>query len=195
MVDPSTVHLEENSSVISSPVLSSSNSSSVTVSSPLPPTFSPVVSGISSHIYSTSSTDDCQSQSNVHTPKISTYKLVGDNIDKTVRPRHMRSDNQVRSLHYFHLYGVRDRIDLSDFEDKPSCLSAEDIDVTTVLPTTKDEATLKGLFGIHVARVLKKHMPFFSTFGKHLERHIEHEYTSEMSQKSEVVSTCLIMKT
>ena len=33
-----------------------------------------------------------------------TYKVVGDNIDKEVRPRQMRSDHQTRSLHYFHIY-------------------------------------------------------------------------------------------
>ena len=38
-----------------------------------------------------------------------TFKLVGDNLDKSVRPRDMRLDNQTQSLHYFHMYGVRDR--------------------------------------------------------------------------------------
>ena len=28
------------------------------------------------------------------------FKIVGDNIDKTVHPRHMRSDRQTISLHY-----------------------------------------------------------------------------------------------
>ena len=39
------------------------------------------------------------------------YKLVGDNIDKVVKPRHMRIDHQAKSLHYFHSYAVKDRID------------------------------------------------------------------------------------
>ena len=38
------------------------------------------------------------------------FKIVGDNIDKTVRPRHMRSDRQAESLHYFHSYAVKDRV-------------------------------------------------------------------------------------
>ena len=43
-------------------------------------------------------------------PSLKTYKLVGDNIDKNIRPREMRSDHQTKSLHYFHTYGVRDRV-------------------------------------------------------------------------------------
>ena len=31
------------------------------------------------------------------------YKIVIDNIDKTVRPRHMRVDSQIKSLHYVQL--------------------------------------------------------------------------------------------
>ncbi len=45
--------------------------------------------------------------------RLPTFKIVGDNIDKTIRPREMRSDHQTRSLHYFHSYAVRDRIDIS----------------------------------------------------------------------------------
>lgn len=46
------------------------------------------------------------------TPSAHTYKLVGDNIDKNVRPRHMTSENQI---HYFHTFAVQDRVDLSSF--------------------------------------------------------------------------------
>ena len=38
------------------------------------------------------------------------FKLVGNNIDKTVRPRHMRVDHQAASLHYFNVYAVQDHI-------------------------------------------------------------------------------------
>ena len=32
------------------------------------------------------------------------FKLVGDNIDKNVKPRNIRFSNQTTSLHYFHVY-------------------------------------------------------------------------------------------
>lgn len=47
------------------------------------------------------------------------FKIVGDNLDKTVKPRHMRSDHQNVSLHYFHSIAVKDRIDFSNLPDTP----------------------------------------------------------------------------
>ena len=41
-----------------------------------------------------------------------TFKIIGDNLDKNVKPRDMRIDFQTRSLHYFHACAVQDRIDL-----------------------------------------------------------------------------------
>ncbi len=41
------------------------------------------------------------------------YKIVFDNIDKNVKPRYMRSDSQIKSLHYVQSYAVRNRIDFS----------------------------------------------------------------------------------
>ena len=38
------------------------------------------------------------------------FRIVGDNIDKTVRPRDMRHNHHTTSLHYFHSYAVRDLI-------------------------------------------------------------------------------------
>ena len=67
--------------------------------------------------------------------RLPTYKLVGDNIDKVVKPRHMRIDSQSRSLHYFHFYAVKDRIDFSHLDDQPAAVNLDDIDVSTLLPT------------------------------------------------------------
>ena len=57
-------------------------------------------------------------QSTSFDPKLKTYKLIGDNIDKNIQPREMRMDNQTRSLHYFSTYGIRARIDLSAFSSE-----------------------------------------------------------------------------
>ena len=39
------------------------------------------------------------------------YKLVFDNIDKTINPREIRSNTQAKSLHYVHIYASKYRID------------------------------------------------------------------------------------
>ena len=68
---------------------------------------------------------------------MTTYKLVGDNLDKNVHPRDMRSDHQTQSFHFFHTYAVRDRIDLSEFSDderSPEVFKAEHL-----LPSTDNK--------------------------------------------------------
>ena len=72
---------------------------------------------------------------------LKTYKIIGDNLDKTVKPNacDMRSDHQTRSLHYYHAYSVRDRIDLTNSEDSPSLPNLKDIDVQEILPSATDK--------------------------------------------------------
>ena len=45
------------------------------------------------------------------------FRIIGDNIDKNVKPRFYRMESQVRSLHYYHSYALLDRIDLSAASD------------------------------------------------------------------------------
>ena len=56
------------------------------------------------------------------------------------------------------------------------------------LPSTCDEKAMRKNFAVLIGRVLVKFVPFFKTFGKGLERHIQHEYSEDMSRKSDVVS-------
>lgn len=60
-----------------------------------------------------SSVGDNHGHSNHQASHLATYKLVGDNIDKDVKPQNMTCAHQTRSLHYFHTYAVKDHIDLS----------------------------------------------------------------------------------
>ena len=90
------------------------------------------------------------------------YKLVGDNIDKEVCPRDMRSDYQSRSLHYFHKYAVRDRVDLTEVSDAKKVPDVKAIQLQELLPTSNDTKELRKNFSIVIARTHKKHKPFFN---------------------------------
>lgn len=59
--------------------------------------------------------------------------------------------------------------------------------LSKVLPTAEDIDILTTNFCYLVARVLKKYMPFFSSLGDSLEKHLEHKFHTEMAKKSEVV--------
>lgn len=116
-----------------------------------------------------------------------TYKLVGDNVDKHVKPREMRVDAQAQSLHLFNLYAVRDRVDTSLLPDSPALPDLSTCKVKDVLPSREDHRAMFANFAILAGRVLKKYMPFFTRFASGLEKHISHKYDKEMAQNSEVV--------
>ncbi len=113
------------------------------------------------------------------------YKLVFDNIDKNVKPRYMRCDAQTQSLHYVQVYGVKDRIDYSSFTSEQKT----EIEVFSILPNSEDYDAVKKIFTVLISRIMHKHLAFFGDdFKKLIPQHIRHEYSAEMSTKSEVVS-------
>ena len=116
------------------------------------------------------------------------FKIVGDNIDKTVRPRHQTTDSQTQSLHYFNSFAVRDRIDFSSYSDISPSVDIETISMDVLLPTQDDLQGLYASFGIHVARVLTRHLSSLSAFADIVPAHIKHKYSSSMAKKSNVVS-------
>ena len=127
---------------------------------------------------------------------ILSYKLVGDNLDKSVKARYMRiGGSRNQSLHYFHSFAVLDRVDFSGLPDihPQLCLNSPNKRALSMFPSTEDDNALKQLFVTHVSRILATHMPFFKLlFEDIVEWHIQHKYYSEMSTKSEVVSGTLL---
>lgn len=121
-------------------------------------------------------------------PNLLTFRIVGDNIDKNIKPRNMTSEHQTRSLHYFHVYAVRDRIDLSKYNDKTPEPDIARMNFESLLPSSEDAAVLNSNLTVLIGRTLRAHMPFFAKFADGLGRHIMHEYYDHMSTKSEVVS-------
>lgn len=115
-------------------------------------------------------------------------KLVGDNIDKGIKPREMREDAQAQSLHYFNGFAVENRIQIEGLEDNPCLPDFDSFDMKKILPTSADLKAIRSNFGILIGRVLKKHFKFFSEFATGVVKHIKHDHYEEMSQKSEVVS-------
>ena len=118
------------------------------------------------------------------------YKMVVDNIDKNVKPQHMRLDSQTKSLHFVHIYSVKNRIDFSSLSRLPK---TGKMCVYDILPSTEDYQKLKENLSILVARTMTDHLSFFSDHFKDLaQKHIPHLYSREMSTKSEVVC-CTLM--
>jgi hypothetical protein len=85
------------------------------------------------------------------------------------------------------MYAVKDRIDLSSLSSyKPEIDT--DVDLTRLFPSTNVQSQIFEIMVVLVARVLVEHIPavrFY--FEDAVEYHVNHKYSSEMSQKSEVV--------
>ncbi len=119
------------------------------------------------------------------------YRLCGDNIDKTVKTRYMRSDKHNLSLHYFHSYAVLNRVDASSLSDIVPDISQLDTEVVanTLLPSVSDDLVLRNNITTIISRVLVSHLEYFKfAFEDTVNWHIKHKFYGEMSQKSIVVS-------
>ena len=95
------------------------------------------------------------------------FKIVGDNVDKNVRPSLQRLDHHTQSLHYFHSFAVLDQVDLSSLSDAEPPIG--EIDTACLLPSAADIAALKEDFVVLVSRYTmhhfdSTHFEFFSSY-------------------------------
>ncbi len=114
------------------------------------------------------------------------FKIVFDNIDLTVRPRHSTEERQSLSLHNVNAFAVKDHINYSTFS---STRERKEDYLYSILPNDEDYQSLKERFIIHVSRIIVKYMNFFKEdFQNLIQWHIPHQFSKVMSKKSEVVS-------
>ena len=114
-------------------------------------------------------------------------KLVFDNIDKTVKPRHMTLESQTTSLNYVQAIAGKDCIDYSFLSDKID--PERESNLYDILPDGDDYDSLKKRSVIHVSRTIVAYLPFFKVdFMGLVPAHTPHRYSSAMYMKSEVVS-------
>uniref|UniRef100_A0A1X7VUI6 DUF6589 domain-containing protein n=1 Tax=Amphimedon queenslandica TaxID=400682 RepID=A0A1X7VUI6_AMPQE len=119
------------------------------------------------------------------------FKIVGDNIDKNIRPSYERLNSHTISLHYFHSYAALDRIDLSGVSD---AMKGSLINVSKLLPSKDDVSETKSHFSILISRILVQRMTEFISEAGTVVWHIPHERQAEMSKKSTVVPLGVILR-
>ena len=121
-----------------------------------------------------------------------TFQLCGDNIDKTINQRYMRTDHaRPDSIHYFHYYAVADRIDFSGLSDQviPTLQQDSAKIAVSLLPTDEDDLAIWDNICVLLSRILYENMEFFKvSFDGVIDWHIKHEFSDEMSTKSVIVS-------
>lgn len=116
------------------------------------------------------------------------FKLVGDNVDKTVKARYMRMDRYSnKSLHYFHCYAVLNRIQFNLPDESPVLSESREI-ARSLLPSPVHDEQMQAYFVIIISRILYSNMDYFKvSFDSCVKWHIEHKYYQQMCKKSHVV--------
>ena len=72
------------------------------------------------------------------------FRLVGDNLDKSIHPRDMWLSRQSTLLHYFNVYAVKDRINFCHLNSNATLIH---LDLDTFMPSEEDHDILAKNFG------------------------------------------------
>ncbi len=114
-------------------------------------------------------------------------KFVGDNVDKQVSVRDIRSDHHGRLMHMFSIFAVKARVSppfpVSGFSRPTLCTDT----VERFLPTKEDIIVIQGDLEVLVSRILCDYIEGFQELKRLVTKHIPHTYSEEMAAKSEVV--------
>ena len=128
-----------------------------------PPVFSPISSCSSSSSVTNAEEGDVNHPTAPSTLQVvSSFKVVGDNLDKSLRPRHETMEHHSKSLHFFHMFAVKDRCNTFGLADNPALCDTSNCDVTTVLPTIDDDKIFHGNASVLAARIIRKRFKFFA---------------------------------
>ena len=117
------------------------------------------------------------------------YVIVGDNLDENIRPRHMTSDHQTQSVHYFHCYAVQDRVDFHHLSNDEPMGDVSKLELSCFLPTVNESDNIRRNYAKLFGRILISKFPYFhKLFNDCVPAHISYKYSEEMGCKSNTVS-------
>ena len=121
-------------------------------------------------------------------------KFWGDNVDKKQKVRDVRSDNQGEMLHMYSVLIGKSRTPAPALSHSGHVSKLSEVPSTNFLPTCEDVSKVKANLVIIISRVLTQYIKSLTPFSKAIPKHIPHEYSTEMSKKSEVVVLDVLMK-
>ena len=114
-------------------------------------------------------------------------KFVGDNVDKQVNVRDLRSDHHGKLIHMFSIFAVKARVSppspVPEFSRPVLCADM----VQCFLPSKDDITVIQGYLNVLVSRILCEYIKNLQELKRLVTKHIPHPYSDEMAAKSEVV--------
>lgn len=116
-------------------------------------------------------------------------RIVADNFDLTVKARIQTKHHSNQSIHWSHQYAIQDRIPTSVTlnEAEPQCRLA-DLELNKLLPSPEIQAAFRRDCVVLASHIITKYLPAFNFLKDTVIHHIPHPFSSEMSQKSLIVS-------
>ena len=112
------------------------------------------------------------------------YQVIGDNIDLYVKTKHMASNCQNKSIHWFLMNAVQDRVIGEGLDNSQQIKPIMEVENAEFLPSKEDNSDLLHDFVPLVTRVIAENIPAFACFRDVVVSHIPHEFSQEMKTKS-----------
>lgn len=116
------------------------------------------------------------------------YQVIGDNIDLYVKTKHMASNSQNKSIHWFLMNAVQDRVIGEGLDNSYQIKPIMKVENAEFLPSKEDNSDLQHDFVPLVTRVITQNLLAFACFKDVVVSHIPHEFSQEMKTKSTQVS-------
>ena len=122
------------------------------------------------------------------------FKFVGDNVDKQIKVRDLRSDHYGKLYHMYSILAIRNRVDNTQMACTGCTGDISKMSLEEFLPSNADVNAIRANLVILVARILVTHIPALGFLSRMVPMHILHRYSNEMATKSEVALVDVLME-
>lgn len=123
-----------------------------------------------------------------------TFKFIGDNVDQKRGVRDPRSDHSGEMLHMYSVLVMKSRLPPADLERSGRVAQVSTLPWSSFVPSRADVEAVKQNLVVLVARLLTEYFKDLTPLSKSVPQHIQHQFTHQMSQKSEVAVMDVLMK-
>ena len=122
------------------------------------------------------------------------FKFWGDNVDKKIGVRDVRSDHHGSLLHMYSIVAGLSRTPANSLRHTGCVANLLSLAPESFLPTSEDVKTIRSNLVTIVSRILTQYIVTLSPLSKAVPKHITHQYSSEMALRSDVVVVDVLMK-
>ena len=118
----------------------------------------------------------------------------GDNLDKQRTVRDMRTNHRGELMHMYSILAGATRTTDPSLSHHENIADVSSISSVSFLPTDRDISSVRKNLTVLVARILTQYFKDFKPLQRAVSSHISHQFSNEMSRKSEVVVVDVLQK-